>query len=316
MPVGSLSGRNYGIVVSLPSHQADFGVAPPEREALFRHYAWIANEATETTILVFQVAVWTESQATPDLFPPDHPEGLDGQKAMEKAALVAISVAEDFVSWMRVRGKQYWLGADESISNGGTADLIDLDSGKRIKNINWAYHMFLSNVGPPAGAETLDAIIELLGQGKTPDEAELLLADAQESMGRANNGTSLTGDGLEFDRRRVVLLSAIAAEVKIRQVIREKTPTDRRELVEVLLDNYREVDVAIGQLPHKPMKAAVGYSLHADDPDLFAKIQRLFKVRNDIAHRGADPDEEQARDAVRTAVELFAWLDELPVPNQ
>jgi hypothetical protein len=200
----------YGIVVSLPSRQADFGVAPPEHEALFRHHAWIDNKPVETAIWIFQVAVWVESEATPDLYPPDHPEGLDGEKVMGEAALVAISVAEDFVAWLRVRGRQYWLGPDESISNAGTADLIDLDSGSRIRNINWAYHTYLSNVGPPAGAETLDAIIDLLGQGKTPDEADLLLADARQTMSRAGNGTSLTGQALPFDRRRVVLLSAIA----------------------------------------------------------------------------------------------------------
>jgi hypothetical protein len=133
-------------------------------------------------------------------------------------------------------------------------------------------------------------------------------------MSRAHNGTSLTGGRLPFDRRRVVLLSAIAAEVKIKQVIREKTPTDRRELADVLLDNYREIDIAIGQLPHKPMKAAVGHSLHADDPALFVKVQSLFKVRNDVAHRGIDPKEDQAREAVRTVIRLFAWLDGLPTP--
>jgi hypothetical protein len=223
-------------------------------------------------------------------------------------------VAEDFVAWLRVRGRQYWLGPDESISNAGTADLVDLDSGSRIRNINWAYQTYLSNVGPPAGAGTLEAIIDLLGQGKTPDEADLLLADARQTMSRAGNGTSLTGHALPFDRRRVVLLSAIAAEVKIRQVMRQKTPADRQELLDVLLNNYREIDIAIGQLPHKPMKAAIGHSLHADDPDLFASVQRLFKIRNEVAHSGVDPDEGQARDGVRTVVDLFAWLDDLPNP--
>jgi hypothetical protein len=72
--------------------------------------------------------------------------------------------------------------------------------------------------------------------------------------------------------------------VKIKQTLREKTPADRRAVVDVLLDNYREVDVAIAQLPHKAMKAAVGRSLHEEAADLFQAVVQLFTHRNQIAH--------------------------------
>jgi hypothetical protein len=116
------------------------------------------------------------------------------------------------------------------------------------------------------------------------------------------------------DVRRAVLLAAIASEVKIKDTLRQKTPDHRRELAEVTLKNWREVDIAIAELPHKPMKGAIGRSLHEDDPDLFAAVRALFTRRNAIAHRGEAPTLAEARDSVGAAVGLSAWLDSLPAP--
>ena len=124
----------------------------------------------------------------------------------------------------------------------------------------------------------------------------------------------MTGEELSYDGRRAVLLAAIAAEVRIRDALREKTPASREELVEVILKNYREIDIAIGQLPHKVMKAAVGRSLQEDDSELFGRVQALFQLRNEVAHWGIEPTKEKARDAVLAANALAMWLDELPQP--
>ena len=109
-------------------------------------------------------------------------------------------------------------------------------------------------------------------------------------------------------------MAAIASELKIKDTLRQKTPDHRRELVEVILKNWREVDIAIAELPHKPMKGAIGRSLHEDDPDLFAAVRALFTRRNAIAHRGEAPTLAEARDSVGAAVGLSAWLDSLPAP--
>jgi len=147
---------DYPIVISLPSDQSDFAIARPGGKALFREVAWQDAKLLDVTIKVFQVAVWVESEATYKLFPPDHPEGTDGQEALNRAARTAVSVAEDFLSWLRVRAGQFWLGAShESLDNAGTADLVDLQAGRRIKNINWNYMQYLTLHGEPAGRRDL-----------------------------------------------------------------------------------------------------------------------------------------------------------------
>jgi hypothetical protein len=102
--------------------------------------------------------------------------------------------------------------------------------------------------------------------------------------------------------------------VKIKTTLAAKAPVDKRGLVQIILKNFREVDVAVGELPHKTMKAAVGRSLHEDDPTLFDAVKKLFKDRNDIAHRGEPPSLDQARTDVKAAVDIFSWLDSLPDP--
>jgi hypothetical protein len=119
--------------------------------------------------------------------------------------------------------------------------------------------------------------------------------------GRASIGT-----------RRAILLAAIAAEVKIKATLELKTPPDRKPLVDIILKSFREVEVAIGELPHKTMKAAVGRSLHEDDPQLFTAVKLLFTHRNHVAHRGEPPELKDARADVVAAAKLFDWLDSLP----
>jgi hypothetical protein len=100
--------------------------------------------------------------------------------------------------------------------------------------------------------------------------------------------------------------------VKIKATLVDKTPAGKRGLVEIILKNIREVQVAVGALPHKTMKAAVGRSLHEDNRTLFEAVNKLFRDRNNIAHRGEPPTLDDARANVQAAVDLFAWLDSLP----
>jgi hypothetical protein len=306
-----LERDGYGIVVALPSDQGDFRIARPEEERLFKVGISQGPKTIAATINVFQVAVWVESEAAADLFPPN-PCGSDGQRALTEASKTAIAVAEDFLAWLRVLGGQYWLGAShEPIRNAGTADLIDLDVGKRIKNINWEYTLVARAFGEDIAlnGDTLDAIVDCLDGEQTVREADVLLADAQDTLGGSRAESTITAS--RRDVRRCVLLAAISSEMKIREVLREKTPPQRQELVAVILKNWREIDIAIAQLPHKAMKAAVGRSLYEEEPELFGKVEKLFKMRNDVAHRGQAPSLPEAQEAVHAAVKLSAWLDSL-----
>lgn len=309
-----LERDDYGLVVSLPSHQSDFRIAPPGEKRLFKVGVSRGDEIIAATIQVFQVAVWLESEATVDLFPPD-PRGLDGQRALTKASKTAIAVAEDFLAWLRVLGGQYWLGAShEPIRPAGTADLIDLESGLRIKNINWEYGVSIYGLSEEValGPPTLETIVGCLDQGQVVRESDVLLADARHALGDLRAETTISAS--RRDVRRCVLLAAIASEMKIRDTLREKTPPSRKDLVDLILKNWREVDIAIAQLPHQAMKAAIGRSLHEEQPDLFKGVEKLFKTRNDVAHRGEAPSLQLAQEAVDTAIRLGVWLDSLAMP--
>jgi hypothetical protein len=185
----------------------------------------------------------------------------------------------------------------------------------------------LVHVGMQRGREALAAtvavfqialLVESSVSSQDPPEADK--SDGQKALEEAFE-IALAGSGVQSQRAasrrdvwRAVLLAAIASEVKIKDTLRQKTPDHRRELAEVTLKNWREVDIAIAELPHKPMKGAIGRSLHEDDPDLFAAVRALFTRRNAIAHRGEAPTLAEARDSVGAAVGLSAWLDSLPAP--
>lgn len=52
-----------------------------------------------------------------------------------------------------------------------------------------------------------------------------------------------------------------------------------------------------------------GRSLEYDDPDLWARLNRLRKARNEVAHGGEEPAYEACEQHLSTAMEVFAWLD-------
>jgi hypothetical protein len=237
-----------------------------------------------------------------------------GQAALDAAFPVVLSVAIDFISWLRVHAKRFRLGASHEPPKALNGDLIETSSGRRVRNISFNPKVHIVGFGPLAGltVAALDEVAEFLNVGAVADTADLLLADAREAL--ASPGVEQEWEVTTRDVRRAILLAAIASEVKIKRTLLEKTPEHRRSLVEIILKNFREVEVAVGDLPHKTMKAATGRSLHEDNPALFDAVKRLFTDRNAIAHRGEPPELHQARRDVQAAVDLFAWLNTLPAP--
>jgi hypothetical protein len=94
--------------------------------------------------------------------------------------------------------------------------------------------------------------------------------------------------------------------------LRESATRELRPLLDIVLDSPRDVSVAAGQLLDKPLKAITGMSLREADKPLFKLVtEKLFPLRNRVAHYGHRPTTQEARDAVATATDLFAWLDQL-----
>ena len=323
-----LERRGLSMLVELPSGNEHFGIGEPPGEENFGSVNALVGgdeplvrvglrqgrEALVATVSVLQIAVLVESSVSSQ--DPPEADMSDGQRAREQAYEVAFEVAEDFLALLRTEGGQFAIGmSHEPPHNAGPGWLLDIEAGKESATSACPSHWSCTALAPkPAlGSDVLGSIVDGLREGRKAPTPDLLLADARETL--AGSGTESQRAASRRDVRRAVLLAAIASEVKIKDTLRQKTPEHRRELVEVILKNWREVDIAIAELPHKAMKAAVGRSLHEDDPDLFAAVRALFTRRNDIAHRGVAPSPAEARQSVGAAVRLSAWLDNLPAPG-
>jgi hypothetical protein len=142
-------------------------------------------------------------------------------------------------------------------------------------------------------------------EGTAPPIAEVLLADAR----------ALPAVPGVVDPLRDLLFYAIALEVKVKTRLRELASPDNLGLVEAVIANPREVTQSPPQLLHTTCLALTGRSLSQEDNRLFKDVERLFKHRNAVAHRGKLPASDRASDYEETTRRVFDWLDGL-MPTQ
>ena len=169
-----------------------------------------------------------------------------------------------------------------------------------------------------AGPDAIEELLALTSSGVEPATADVLLADARAALSIVPVRQQWKAE--RRDTSRAVLLAGMAAEVKIKRMLAEKAQPEFRPLIDVILENPRDVSVATGQLLDKPMKAALGVSLREEKSKaeseyktLFRDVtEKLFPRRNDVAHRGEQPTLDEAKEAVDIAGRLFAWLGSLP----
>jgi hypothetical protein len=232
---------------------------------------------------------------------------------IEQAFPVGLEVAERFLAWMRTEGGQYWLPSWheglEVASPWGRLVLAGTDQ-EVDPNARWlpGHAMAARSPERAASPQVIDRVLAQAQLGAEPPVQDLLLADAA-AVADTLSVTAMW----KYERRdtaRAVLLAGIATEVKIKRTLMEHAPPQFHALLDVILDNPREIVVAAGQLLDKPMKAALGMSLREEDRALFKEVtERLFPLRNRVAHHGYEPTLAEAQDAVITASRLSGWLD-------
>ena len=237
------------------------------------------------------------------------PRGEDTEgsiKHLKESFQIAEASVAELIEWARIHG-QPWLGLHGQPMRRVGHHLLGDDS------VDIADYGFNEDVLPEIKERmpeyeieaSLDAAItsSLAGRlGKTSAPlpiAETLLADALYFTGLAPP-----------DYQRAVLIAAIACEVKVKETLRRKVQSDRRPLIDLILENPRDWSVAAVALFDKGMDAALGRSLKSDNREMYKDINRLFEVRNRIAHRGKKPEENEARRVVLAAKKVFRWLDE------
>jgi hypothetical protein len=108
--------------------------------------------------------------------------------------------------------------------------------------------------------------------------------------------------------RRAVLLAAIALETKVKVRLRDLAKPANLPLLDFILANPRDVSVSAAVLFDRVLQCAAGRSLRIENKALFKRLERLFEVRNKLAHRGIKPSDVEAKDGVFAAREVFAWL--------
>lgn len=236
--------------------------------------------------------------------------GPDGQaliyslrQLLDELYDVATEVVADLTQWARVQQRQHWLGiAGETPYGLGWGELVDLDANE-ILPID-------KRIGPIGTIGIVEA-----GQVMDRDQANQL-EDVLENPPRRSLGAALLADAFYYardatphDRPRGLLIATVACEVKIKEALRDRVPSEAAGLLELALRNTRPTVALFGRV----CKEVTGHSLRDyEDGILYKNLGDLFRRRNDLAHHGEVPDDTQVHESLQAADAVFCWLDGLP----
>jgi len=219
-------------------------------------------------------------------------------------------VLTQFLAWVRVDAHQPWLGliGREPPELIGEIVVEDLDAERRLTATPHRTNIGMRVVEPESVLDetAMERIAAAVQQGAAAPLGESLLQDAAFYLQEANTP----------DPPRAVLIAAIACEVKVKDALRRAVSEPQAALLELLLANPRDFSVAAAAHFDKVMEASASRSLRREESELYKAVERLFRLRNDVAHRGQGPSEADAREAVRAASRAIRWLnDVVPVEH-
>jgi hypothetical protein len=303
------------VTLTLPNHDEVFSLADPRwpgaGKAARPTSQSADGEMLAGTVLKFEVRVavaGTADDATSELVAGVFP--------------LALATAERFLGLARTRAAQDWLPSRHEGANVALyGRLVYAGTDTEVKEqARWQPTGLAVGIQPElaAGPDEIEQLLSLTSAGVEPMDEDVLLADARAALSVVRVRQQWKAE--RRDTGRAVLLAGMAAEVKIKRTLTEKVRPEQRPLLEVILENPRDMSIATSQLLDKPMKAALGISLREEKPNLpdqyktlFNDVaQKLFPRRNAVAHRGEQPTLDEARETVEIAGRLFAWLDTVP----
>jgi hypothetical protein len=223
---------------------------------------------------------------------------------------IASVIARDFLTWVRLHLRQYWLAPTGKLSphesliwNADSEDILmrqEFSPGRPIP------FTMLASV-PGRG-------IALTGPAASPSLNKILAGETAGATGLPERLLSSAFGKLWSaypDPQTAVFLSAVTCETKVKTALSAKAAAAQRPLLDLILDNPR--DVTITALNHfdRLCKVITGRSLKEDEDNrrLWKRLDRLIQARNSVAHRGFEPTREEAERHIETAVDVFGWLD-------
>lgn len=247
---------------------------------------------------VFAVRVWGEADVSaPGFRDQPHAAEIAGRFRSDTFG-VASRVAARFLDWTRTARRQSWLSLHGERPNILDVEVWDEDAGQRLPF--GVIETTVVHHGDRGFAITREDLAPLVAYVESDDDiavAEALLADAEHFLTNSPP-----------DVRRAVLMAAVSCEVRVKETMKALASREQMPLVEALLDNPRDWSLAASSLFDKGLAAIGGASLRETNKPVFKRVVTLFEVRNRVAHGGARPSEDEARDVVQAARAAVDWL--------
>ncbi|GAA0970765.1 hypothetical protein GCM10009555_020220 [Acrocarpospora macrocephala] len=301
---GSVEYGEVTCTLCFPSAEFAFGDKKwPWNSTLIEGYR--KNEEGEMVEACIQV-VRVEVDVPPSLlarFPVDQSTGVVNMDILRMVENAARDFVAHYIGLIRITTGQYWLLASSSrIQSQWDEDIRDSD-GKRI---NSGFHTMelpahFLQPKPSLMLAQHESCLASIANEEHPSLADTLLADA----GYANSR-------VHPDYRICVLLAAVACEVKIKDTLQVLARPEQKDLVDLILDKPRDVSIAASFLFDSGLKAVCGRSMKEENRGLWKDVDKLFQVRNKVAHvggQGLPPD--MLRGKVEIAVQAFEWLNQV-----
>ena len=294
-----MSRDGYQILFTIPSSEHDFGLSGEHGILALgggtqREGAWVCRELNLVRLSV-------------ELELPDAVLREDMDRATADEALRLLAAAgeaarrylREYVDLIRTRHGQFWLA--HSAQNPRLAwptKVVSRATGERIR---LGYGDPLKGVWHDSDeALSVDAHAEALREAELDELAtvpELLLADAMY--------LAWTSDAPQY--REAVLLAAVAAEVKIKETLDRVCAEAARPVLAFALSSHRGAPA----LYDKAAEAVTGRSYRKENPGLYQSLVRLFKDRNEVAHRANMVEPRQAKADLVAARDAIRWADGL-----
>ena len=264
-------------------------------------YAWDPDRLLSVNVVRVTVEFDEENPPYAPAEPSDDPAYSElvsrGAALLDAAEEAAAVVLHRVLSWARVKGPQAWLGlAHEVPKRFGRIRMFDV--GNPTEQLAYAVNVGGLHLRDEKSALSVADVTEIFERVRKDEEtpiAEGLLADSQHFAWYTDPP----------DSQRAVLMAAIACEWKVKTSLRESAPHGNVPLLDLLLQTRRPVRDFFAAI----FEATLAASMADDEPELFRKIDRLFRVRNGIAHKGEGVGHGDAQALVRAATEAFKWVD-------
>lgn len=208
-------------------------------------------------------------------------------------------LAYEFLGWLRVLGRQDWLGLTTYLPvQYGRTGFYESGTGNDLFGIGPDWSATFRSPRLAIDPVTIDQCSGRLQRQEELDTADALMADAR----------YLSADASSSDSTRAVLSLAIAAELKVKTVLRSIAQgTDPSlELME-LIDRAS----ALEKLTNETVSKVADQSLKVANRDLYNSIRRLGKKRDRIMHRGESASTQEAQEWLRSVPELIQWLGQI-----